>query len=94
MRTINEYLASLVEEITKKEPARPRDLTYEDRESWADAQDERMSAPPPPKKIEDIQALIRNRNPVKWHQVRKDFRWVQKEMKRLGLNPEDARFIL
>lgn len=74
--------------------SKPRDLTDEDRAGWADAQDARMSSPMRPKTMEDVQRLIRNRNPIRWRQVRRDFRWVQKEMKKLGLNPEDARFIL
>lgn len=70
-----------------------RNLTPVDRNGWADAQDSR-AMDKGPKDQESIRNLIRNRNPVRWWQLQRDFKWVQKEMKRLGLNPEDARFLL
>ena len=83
---------------TMEEAGRPasnqrRDLTDEDRLAWDEAQDQRMRKTKP-ETLDDIRALIRHRNPIRWRQVQKDYRWVQKEMKRLGLNPEDARYIL
>jgi len=70
-----------------------RDLTEADRLSWYDAGTSR-SRGPADRTVQDVQALIRNRNPVRWRQFKSHYRWVQKEMKKLGLNPEDARYLL
>lgn len=71
----------------------PRDLTEYDRAGWADAQDAREAAVTP-RTVNSAQRLIRQRNPVKYRRLEKDFKWLQKEMVRIGLNPEDARYIL
>lgn len=70
-----------------------RDLTEDDRLAWYDAASEREKAIRP-QTIADVQALVRNRNPIRWRQLQGHYRWLQKEMKRLGLNPEDARYML
>jgi hypothetical protein len=91
---------NLVDEVAKARIAgqprpkgQPRNLTEADRIGWADAQDSRESSMKP-RTIEDVKALVRNRNPIRWRQLQGDFRWLQKEMKKMGLNPEDARYIL
>lgn len=70
-----------------------RDLTEDDRLAWYDAASEREKAIRP-QTIADVQALVRNRNPIRWRQLQGHYKWLQKEMKRLGLNPEDARYML
>lgn len=70
-----------------------RSLNDEDRISWADAQDRRETAAEI-RTREDVRALLRQRNPIKWMQIQRDIRWVEKEMKKMGLNPEDARSVL
>lgn len=70
----------------------PRDLTPEDRESWYDAASQRPEANE--RTIENLKLLIRNRNPVRWWRIRNDYKWLQREMLRLGMSPEDARFLL
>lgn len=70
-----------------------RDIDESDRLAWYDAATEREKAIKP-QTIQDVQALIRNRNPIRWIQLRGHYKWLQKEMKRAGLNPEDARYIL
>jgi hypothetical protein len=92
---------NLVDEVTKariagQQPRRtsqPRNLTEADRIGWADAQDSRESSMKP-RTTQDVRALVRNRNPIKWAQLQGNYRWLQKEMKKMGLNPEDARYIL
>lgn len=82
-----------MEEAGHPPPNKPRDLTDEDRLAWDDALDQRARKTKP-ETLDDIRALIRHRNPIRWRNLQKDYRWVQKEMKKLGLNPEDARYIL
>lgn len=75
--------------------SQPRPLTVEDRTGWADEQDKRgHRVSRTPQNLGEVRKLIKHRNPLRWMQLQRDFKWVQKEMKRLGLNPEDARYIL
>lgn len=73
-----------------RKPVEPRKLNTDDRLAWETALDQ----PRPEKTVESIRRLMRNRNPVRWHQVQRDFKWLQRQMKKAGLNPEDARYIL
>jgi hypothetical protein len=71
----------------KGKPARP--LTEDDVSGWMAAADERPAPLAP--KIADV---IRKRNRFRWRRFIKDYRWVQKEMEKMGLSPEDARWLL
>lgn len=75
------------------DPPEPRRLTVQDLTAFQDAQDERFSKREL-RRIEDVRAEISKVNPVKFWQMRRDFKWLQRQMKKLGLNPEDARYIL
>ena len=33
-------------------------------------------------------------SPRRWRRLQKEYGWVRDEMKKMGLNPEDARFLL
>lgn len=92
MRELFDYIFG--DNQTPLNPKKPRNLTEDDRLGWDDAMDQRQKSPLQPRTVQDVQRLIRNRNPLRWHGIQKDFKWVQKEMKKLGLNPEDARYIL
>lgn len=34
------------------------------------------------------------KNPRRWARMQRDFTWARREMKKLGKNPEDVRFLL
>ena len=72
---------------------KPRILQQDDIDSWMSAADERSRKPSPSTQDEIVKA-IRKRNFVRWWRLKRDYKWLCKEMKRLGLNPEDARFLL
>lgn len=72
----------------------PRNLTEQDRLEWEQAQDERMIQPLKPRTRDEVRNAIKYRNPVRWWQIQRDFSYLRREMKRLGLNPEDARWII
>jgi hypothetical protein len=74
----------------KTKPTEPRSLTPDDRLAW----DTALEKPRPERDVEAIRRLMRNRNPVRWHQVQSDVRWLRRQMKKAGLNPEDVRYIL
>jgi hypothetical protein len=56
--------------------------------------DEAVQQRKPPRGIADIKKELTQRNFMRMYALRKDFRWLQKQMKKMGLNPEDARWIL
>jgi hypothetical protein len=41
-----------------------------------------------------IREHMQIRNKWRWRRLVRDYGWLQREMKRIGLNPEDARFLL
>lgn len=47
-----------------------------------------------PKTHNQIRAMLRSLNRRRWDRLQKDFQWVQREMIKTGLNPDDARFLL
>lgn len=93
MREVRSAWREAAAQQSTRQPNIRRDLTEEDRTGWQEAMDSREQSIKP-RTIQDVQALLRHRNPIRWNQLRRDFRWMQKEMKRMGLNPEDARYIL
>lgn len=67
----------------------PRSMTESEisatlKEGWTDA----------PKSIDKIRQQIQRDNPVRWARLQREFRWAQKRMRKLGLNPDDVRWIL
>lgn len=43
---------------------------------------------------DEILAYLEKKNGYRMWQLRRNFKWVQKQMKKMGLNPEDARELL
>lgn len=41
-----------------------------------------------------VRQELRSRNKVRWNRLQGDFAWMQKELKKMGLNPEDARWYI
>lgn len=48
----------------------------------------------PPRNIEFIRNSIRTANPVRWRRMQSDLAWLRKEMRKRGMNPEEARWVL
>jgi hypothetical protein len=83
----------LFQRLTQEWPPRPRPATDDDRAGWFSAATE-ADKPPALNTREQLITHLRHKNPVRVHRLRKDFKWMQKEMKKLGRNPEDARWLL
>ena len=58
---------------------------------WEDVPDEPFYDAATRKHLQDH---IASKNKWRWRRLQRDYRWVEKEMKKLGLNPEEARFLL
>jgi hypothetical protein len=71
---------------------RTRRPTADDRIGWDTALDQQPRGQQ--RTIETVRKQIRFKNPIRWIQLEHDIKWVQKEMKKLGLNPEDWRSLL
>lgn len=73
--------------------ATPRPVTEDEYDSWFAAA---MEQDEPPKHLNRNQLLaaLRLRNPVRMRRLRKDYAWMQRQLKKLGANPEDARWLL
>jgi hypothetical protein len=67
-----------------------RYLTDEDYDSFDQAADQRQ----PQLSRGKIEAELNRRNHHRMWRLRRDYRWVQKQMGKMGLNPEDARWLL
>ncbi len=67
----------------------PRPLTSNDIHSWMEAKTEG-----PPRGADEVRKRIRQANPVRWAHLQKEFAWAQKQAKKLGVNPEDVRWLL
>lgn len=68
----------------------PRDVTVEDRASFFDA----AANAKPPKNIEEMRQRIANKNPVRWSRLQREMKWAGKEAIKMGMSPEDVRWIL
>jgi hypothetical protein len=70
----------------------PRPLTDTDRLAWDHALDKQPRGNV--RTFETVRKQMRARNPVRFALMQRDLRWLQKQMKKAGYNPEDARFLL
>lgn len=67
--------------------------TDEDRAGWFAA----ATAQPRQPALSTVQQLhgyLFHKNPIRMRRLRSDFNWMQKELKKMGRNPEDARWLL
>jgi len=71
-------------------PPKPRRLSGDDIASFYKAADNRTS----PLTREEILARLQRKNSYRMWRIRYDFRWLQRQMKKMGQNPEDARELL
>lgn len=69
-----------------------RHISQNDKDGWLDAASKRT----PPRQVDrtSLRNYLHARNPWRWRQLQKHLRWAEDEMLKLGLNPEDTRWIL
>lgn len=71
----------------------PRTPTPEDRESWLLARDQQQE-PPRPQDRETLRAYMAKKSPLRWRRFESDFKHLGKIYAKLGMNPEDVRWLL
>lgn len=85
----------LLDTMKSEEPQTPNErarLTDDDYVAFDAALDIRTGYKRlPPRTIEEARQAVRRKNPIKYAQIMRDYHWLQKQMRKLGLNPDDAR---
>lgn len=76
--------------MARKAP-RARKLEVADVDSFMDAADRRRI---PPQTKEQVIEIIKKKNSYRWWRLRHDYKWLRRQMKKLGLSPDDARELL
>jgi len=69
--------------------ASPRSLDADDYSMFDRAVNER-----PPRVNQTVEQHMRKKNFFRWHRLKRDYRWLQRQMKKMGMNPEEARWYL
>jgi hypothetical protein len=81
-------------ESQKSRPVQPRSPQGTEINSWFEAANRRESTPPRRTDIDQLQAYLKAKNPVRWRRLQRDFKWAGSTIQKLGMNPEDARWLL
>lgn len=68
----------------------PRRLREEDVIAFYEASDKRR----PALGRDEIITIIRGKNSYRWWRIQHDYKWLRKQMRKLGQNPDDARELL
>jgi len=76
--------------MARRKANKPRRLTEEDYVGFFEATERRTG----PMTRDQIIEAIRQKNPYRWWRIQYDYRWLKKQVKKLGLNPDDARELL
>lgn len=84
-----ERLESRMKSSTYKQGS-PASLTDSDFDGFEVAVKARRG----PLTTEQIIATLKRKNAVRWRRLHKDYRWMQREFKKMGLNPDDAKELL
>lgn len=72
----------------------PRPASDEDRAGWFAAAETQTKQKPAMGTREQIRGYLFSMNPVRMRRIQRDYRWMQRQMQKAGLNPEDARWLL
>lgn len=87
-RKMERLEASLMSSTYKR--TAPRGLNDNDFDGF----DVAVAARRRPRNVDQIEAVLKAKNPVRWRRIHSDYRWMQREFRKLGLNPDDAKELL
>jgi hypothetical protein len=73
-------------------PSRP--LNEADVAAWVDVAEERENKPPAQIDRDQWLAYLRAKNPVRVHRMKKDLQWAQRMLLKIGVDPEEVRWLL
>ena len=73
----------------------PRRLRLAEVVEIFDGADKREATPPPsPLDVVQRRDYLKAKNPMRWRRMTADFRWAQKQLLQIGIDPEDVRWLL
>jgi hypothetical protein len=75
-----------------KTPGEPRFIGDDVIDGWLKAASQRK--PPAKRDRATLRNYLHARSPWRWRRLQRDLRWAERQLLRLGMNPEDARWIL
>jgi len=98
METLTEYFRRGVGELNLLVNPPPRhvrsnktrQLGEEDHIDFQEAASKRQ----PPPNIEQLREHFKAKNPHRWRRMNSDKRWAEKQLRKLGMNPDDWRWLL
>jgi hypothetical protein len=91
MTTWREFVNQVKAEAGSRKTNEPRPLTEEDVEGFLKSANVRhTSIPTQNKQI----LLLKRTNFFRWHNMKKDFNWARKVLKKNGYDPEEVRWLL
>jgi hypothetical protein len=82
-----EVWASVQNVQKSPESNRPRIPTDEEYSQW-------VNSSPEGARPQDIRAYLQHLDSRRWKRIQKDLKWVEKQLKILGMNPEEGRWYL
>lgn len=94
MTSVGKAWNDLLDSLRVDTSTPPRQLRDADLVGWNESLSERARRQPKPETWEEVRRAIQMSNPVRWGHLQSELRWLKKKMKKMGLNPDDARYLL
>lgn len=87
---------NLLRSSTRPDPYKKRTLDDDDYESFFSAADARprRTTPRSPQTRADIIAALEKKNSYRMWRLNHDYKWLRRQMKKMGHDPDDARELL
>jgi hypothetical protein len=74
--------------------SKPRRVNPDERLGWFAQVKDGDQNPPDFEDLETLRRYVANQNPLAWYRYKKYHRKVGKILSKIGMNPEDARWLL
>lgn len=87
LRRVGAWIADAYEQEEDKRRERLSEFPHN---AWPAMDQPRRPLP----KMSRVRQVIAQRDPRRWARMQRDFAWMEKQMIELGLDPEDARYLL
>lgn len=78
--------------IVTRRPLTRRPARAEEVIDWVEIASKRK--PPRPRDKATLREHLKNKSPWRWAQLQRHLQWAEREMLKLGMNPEDVRWLL
>lgn len=87
------WFEEMLEEVIARRSQNPRRrLNERDVAGFMHAADRRPKYKP--QRQANLKSFLRLRNPWRWRNLQRDFKWAQKQLEKAGYDPEEIRWLL